>query len=188
MWNTTLKGTGYIVEDTSNHIEDKFADYKPDMVLKHEEIGEDAWRVEIQKLPAIEDGKERAKHAARVALAWNTSIVEVKLKPVDDPFGQGTDVGWSKGYLNAILKYVIEMFLREHRECVYMAFIAGSRARLMRWDRCGVVVTEAFDYIKDPTDLVNFFCFLATSSREVQGFDTFMAPATKGQDDEGTGS
>ena len=52
------------------------------MVLKHEEIGKDARRVEIQKSPAIEDGKERAKHVARVALAWNTSIVEVKLKTV----------------------------------------------------------------------------------------------------------
>ena len=51
-------------------------------------------------------------------------------------------------------------------------------------DRCGVVVTEALDYIKDPTDLVNFFYFLATSSREVQGFDISIAPATKGQEAE----
>ena len=184
MWNTALAGTDYIVRDASDGTDDTFPNHKPDICLNHRERGEAAWRAELDKLSFTADGEERAEHVAQITLAWNTSTVGVKLKPDDDPFGPGTDIDWDSGSHRSrdqILKHVGEMFLRQHMECVYVAFIAGSRARLMRWDHCGVVVTEAFDYIKDPTDLVNFFYFLATSTPEVQGHDTSMAVATEKQ-------
>ena len=178
MWNTALEETNYVVKDTSRRIEDSFADHKPDISLNHRVVGKEAWHVD---LPATAEDYERV---AQVALAYSTSIVEVKLSAKDDPFGSGTEVECDpSGHESRvqILKSICEMFLRQHRECIYTVFIAGSRARLMRWDRCGVIVTEAFDYIEDPSDLVNFFYFLATASRQKQGYDTSMTLATKKQ-------
>lgn len=129
---------------------------------------------------------DRALHVARVALAYSICVIEVKVSEGDDPFERGPE-DWTKGSQSSrvqIMEYVAEIFLRQHREFVYTVIITGKRARLMRWDRCGVIVTDAFDHTSDPGPLVNFFHFLATSSRAEQGCDTSMTLATKAQVDE----
>jgi len=39
---------------------------------------------------------------------------------------------------------------RQFRTCVFSLSISGSKARILRWERSGVLVTEAFDYEANP--------------------------------------
>lgn len=52
------------------------------------------------------------------------------------------------------IAYVTEIFARQPRVSVFSVYMAGSRARLLPWDRAGCVVTEAFD-LREHADL---FC------------------------------
>ena len=39
---------------------------------------------------------------------------------------------------------------RQFRTCVFSLSISGSKTRILRWDRSGVLVTEVFNYKADP--------------------------------------
>ena len=126
-------------------------------------------------------GEERSEHVENIALAWSIALVEVTLRPDEGPFGEDEEFDWQcgdKGSRLRICKHVAEIFLRQHRECFYMALVTGTRTRLTRWDRCGVVVSSAFDWIANVDLLVNFFYKIATSSRAMQDFDTSISLAT----------
>ena len=60
---------------------------------------------------------------------------------------------------------------RQFRNCVYSVSIAGSTARLLRWDRSGVVVTKSFDYKSNPGILASFVWLFSVATRRVHGFD-----------------
>ncbi|EKM53388.1 uncharacterized protein PHACADRAFT_147924 [Phanerochaete carnosa HHB-10118-sp] len=185
MWNIALEGTGYIVKDTADRIEDVFADHKPDLSLNYDGgPGKDAWIVEALAARGKKKNGDRFRHIARVAMAWSVALVEVKVKSTEDPFGPEEGFDWQRGSRDSrvqILKYVAEIFLRQHRESFCMVFIAGKQARLTRWDRCGVVITNAFDWTTNVAPLVNFFYKIATSSRAMQGFDTSFSWATEAE-------
>jgi len=57
------------------------------------------------------------------------------------------------------------------RTCVYSISVAGTTARLLRWDRSGVVVTESFDYKSSPKILAGFIWRFSTATHEQCGFD-----------------
>lgn len=60
---------------------------------------------------------------------------------------------------------------RQFRTCVYSISVAGSTARLLRWDRSGVIVTESFDYKSNPEILVGFVWRFSRATNEQRGFD-----------------
>ena len=60
---------------------------------------------------------------------------------------------------------------RQFRACVYSIFIAGTTARLLRWDRSGVVVTESFKYKSKPEILAAFVWRFSKATDEQRGFD-----------------
>lgn len=180
-FNSTLEGTSHVVKDTADHIEHNFADHKPDFTLYDNNFGKGDWELTVGKPVPKEGGDpDRGSHKARVRFAWAISVLEVKISTKDDLFIDAVDSVTKKTTLRKnsettcaqMTRYVIEVFLRQHREFVFTVLITGDHARLMRWDRCGLVVSESFNYVDDPTPLLLFIRWLATASRAQQGFDT----------------
>lgn len=204
-FSSALTGTSYVVKDTADHIEDGFADHKPDFTVYDNEYGGGSWVLTVAKgakkpvrksanLSAAKPAEKsdetvnrRTFYKARVRFAWAISVIEVKGSASEDPFIDVIDQGTKKITLRKkpnksfaqMTRYVVEIFLRQHREFVFTIAINGDHARLMRWDRCGAIVTESFNYIDDPTPLLLFVHWLADASRAQQGFDTSIRVAEK---------
>ena len=131
---------------------------------------------ELKKSTATAPGMK--KHAARTAWAWITALIEVKTKKTDSPFEHGTGrVTLNKSAAGMktraqMMKYAAELQQRQHRTFVYTACVVRNLVWLMRWDRAGVVVARAFDYIKQPEYFFRFIYRIAKASPEAQGYDT----------------
>lgn len=67
--------------------------------------------------------------------------------------------------------YAHTIHTRQFRTCVYSISIAGSTARLLRWDRSGVVVTRRFDYKSNPKPLIDFTWRFSKAADKDRGFD-----------------
>ncbi|KAA1475531.1 hypothetical protein DENSPDRAFT_783645 [Dentipellis sp. KUC8613] len=59
----------------------------------------------------------------------------------------------------------------QFRTFVFSVLITGCLARLIRWDRSGAIVTEAFNYQDDPEPLAQFLWRYNFLSRAQRGFD-----------------
>ena len=68
-------------------------------------------------------------------------------------------------------RYAHMIQARQFRTCVYSISVAGTNARLLRWDRSGVVATESFSYKSNPEFLIDFVWRFSKASREQRGFD-----------------
>ena len=175
-------GSNYRVRDTSERIEDGYADHKPDLGLFDRRFGQNAW--DISRPP-----KHKGKWSkAKVSFAWNICLLEVKFKESQDPFGENDNGELtfpdSKDSVNTrvqIVRYMIEMFLRQHREFAFLVLIFGKMARFIRWDHAGAIVSRPFNYVEDVTPLLNFICRLSKTDRAGQGFDTTVQLATEKQ-------
>ncbi|KAK7030413.1 hypothetical protein VNI00_014157 [Paramarasmius palmivorus] len=64
----------------------------------------------------------------------------------------------------------------EHRTHAFSVLVTRDSARLLRWDRAGVVVTRKFDYTKEPW-LVDFVWSFNHAFLENQGWDLSFTPA-----------
>ena len=60
----------------------------------------------------------------------------------------------------------------------------GEKGRLLRWDRSGVIYTEAFEWAKQPDTLFEFFWRLNFLSQVDRGYDTTVTSVTN--DDDGS--
>ncbi|KAL7279782.1 hypothetical protein ACG7TL_006189 [Trametes sanguinea] len=76
------------------------------------------------------------------------------------------------------IAYATEIFARQHRVCLYSVSMAGSRARLYRWDRSGVIVTRSFDIRGYPELLCEFLARFACSPAASRGHDGTVHKAT----------
>ncbi|KAI0671021.1 hypothetical protein C8Q78DRAFT_831258 [Trametes maxima] len=76
------------------------------------------------------------------------------------------------------IAYTAELFARQHRWFCFSVSLAGSRARLFRWDRSGVVVTRAFDLRDNPAILCEFLWCFAHLPETGRGYDMTVQPAT----------
>ena len=61
-------------------------------------------------------------------------------------------------------RFAGEIFGTQSRLHIFSVAICGPKARFIRWDRAGAVVSRNFDYIQSPDILTSFFwrCFHAT--------------------------
>lgn len=145
--------------------------------------------------PSMDAGKETVSESllkkvrpfqARVAWAWITTFIEVK----HDKSRVAYDVDKNGNLIcpptdNAmdtraqIIKYVAEIFARQHRQFVFAALIVRQRAFLMRWDRAGAIVATPFDYIDEPEKLLRFVYRIALAERSAQGYDPTASLASK---------
>ena len=122
---------------------------------------------------------------ARVAWAWITTFIEVK----HDVSFVAYDVDihgnlicppteHAKEARAQIVKYVAEIFARQHRQAVFAAMLVKDRAFLMRWDRAGAIVATPFNYIAEPEKLLRFVYRIALAERSAQGYDTTASLAS----------
>ncbi|KAF8121694.1 hypothetical protein EV363DRAFT_1405624 [Boletus edulis] len=93
--------------------------------------------------------------------------VEIKSKPDDDAFLTNISAG-------EISVSSPNPFYRTH---VFSAFIVGSYARLIRWDRSGAIVTAPINYRQDP-QLLDFFTCYDEADRWVRGHDDSVRKAS----------
>ena len=76
------------------------------------------------------------------------------------------------------IAYVVEIFARQPRICLYTIYVTGSQARLIRWDRAGCVITESFDIHEHPDILCDFLWRYSLLSPDGRGHDVSVQPAT----------
>ncbi|KAH9946414.1 uncharacterized protein BXZ73DRAFT_37757 [Epithele typhae] len=76
------------------------------------------------------------------------------------------------------VSYVSEIFARQQRVFLFTIVMYGSLTRILRWDRSGCVVSEAFDVADDAAGLCNFLLRFSSASDAGRGHDTSVAQAT----------
>lgn len=76
------------------------------------------------------------------------------------------------------ITYALEIQARQHRVHLFSISIAGSYARLLRWDRSGIIVTESFDLLVRPDLLSEFLARFAFASEHERGHDGSVEAAS----------
>jgi len=116
-------------------------------------------------------------------------FIEFKRQAKDVPFcdvdnNHDTIVRSSKNAddtLGQITAYAAVQLAAQFRTHAYSVFILGCNARILRWDRLGTIVTEAFEFSKSPY-LVDFFRRYSGTTDEICGKDgTVSTPTTAEQ-------
>ncbi|KAI0330526.1 hypothetical protein GY45DRAFT_1302931 [Cubamyces sp. BRFM 1775] len=74
--------------------------------------------------------------------------------------------------------YTTEILARQHRTFVFSITMAGSTARLCRWDRSGLIVSRSFDIRERPDLLCDFLARFAYASPTKRGHDETVEMAT----------
>ncbi|KAI0368999.1 hypothetical protein BV20DRAFT_421596 [Pilatotrama ljubarskyi] len=105
--------------------------------------------------------------------------IECKTKPVqDDPFEDDTNKGGPEATSIArkknrgqLMSYAVLVFENQHRTHHFTLVILGSKARIIRWDRSGVIVSKKFDYIEKPVLLGKFIWRYARMTPDQRGHD-----------------
>ncbi|GBE89667.1 hypothetical protein SCP_1603310 [Sparassis crispa] len=122
-------------------------------------------------------------------------FIEVKREPGQDYFrdpGPEVDRALHKFILSHCkvttlalgqhIAYAAESLGRQHRRVYFSAALAGSMARLIRWDRAGAIVSESFDLHKEPEVLCEFFWRYSHASEAERGYDLTVEVATGKQE------
>lgn len=78
--------------------------------------------------------------------------------------------------LGQITSYTAAQLGTQFRTHVFSVLIVRDRARIIRWDREGAIVTSPIDYNNEP-DLADFFYRYARASPEMRGVDTSVTLA-----------
>ena len=105
--------------------------------------------------------------------------IECKTEEVQqDPFDQKNPSGnyepqsdVRKAILGQIMCYSVLIFDNQRRTHHFMLIIFGKKARILRWDRSGVVATEPFNYVEHPKMLGRFIWRFGRMSAEQRGHD-----------------
>ncbi|KAL7279685.1 hypothetical protein ACG7TL_006092 [Trametes sanguinea] len=177
---------GYIFKDTSDHPDEthgKVGSTKPDVLC-----------YATQRLTDADLSSDSIR--ARADMGFAETFIEVKLEdPLSDPSfsqdrttwpfflgGRKINIGGkahdsSLENLGQSIAYGTEILARQHRCFCLSVMLAMTQARFARWDRTGVIVTEAFDIIEQPQYLCAFFWYFARLSETARGYDGSVQPA-----------
>ncbi len=164
----------YAIKITADHPESSEDGSKPDLSMYRTDVGENAW--------TIMNGS--GVHSAKAAWGWIIMPIEIKNKLRADPFEDTSQLRASedndgRSSQAQLIKYVAEVQARQHRTSVFSLFIVKNKARLIRWDRIGAIVSKPFFYIRDTpsvekdgcTNLLNYVYKIASASAQDQGYD-----------------
>ncbi|TFY71316.1 hypothetical protein EVG20_g1689, partial [Dentipellis fragilis] len=77
-----------------------------------------------------------------------------------------------------ILYASAQLTMQLRQFCFSISIAKGNEARLMRWDRGGVIVSECFDFVKNPALLLEFFWRFSHLELEQRGIDTSASSPT----------
>ena len=81
--------------------------------------------------------------------------------------------------LGQIAEYVAKVLRRQHRLHFFTIYVYAGQARVIRWDRAGVIISTPFDFEEDPTLLYQVIWRYACMTRTQRGYDPTAALATK---------
>ena len=84
----------------------------------------------------------------------------------------------AKTVLGRNVAFASELFARQQRLFCFSIFVIGSTARLLRWDRSGVVVSRSFDYKSHPESLRDFLRRFDAATAEQRGYDPSVTRAS----------
>lgn len=118
------------------------------------------------------------RNKALTAWAWVVLFFEIKMDPGWEPFAnkkngklrlRGTKHGAETRAQNINCAMRVQRY--QHRRFVFSVSIQGAKARFLRWDRNGVVVSHEFNYTQDPGKLLDFVFYVAAAPQSRQGYD-----------------
>ncbi|KAI1781739.1 hypothetical protein LXA43DRAFT_907881 [Ganoderma leucocontextum] len=124
--------------------------------------------------PEYTDAQEESR---RMVWALIELLIECKLDPVNqDPFDerfQNNEAVAEKRreVLGQILSYVELAFKYQQREFVFMVLFLGRYARVVRFDRSGIVASEKIDYAERGAELTTFLVRYARLGPTNRGHD-----------------
>jgi hypothetical protein len=112
-------------------------------------------------------------------------FIEFKWSTGDNPFCDGmpflSDSKTASDTLGQITAYAAVQLAAQFRTHVFSVFIFRDTARLLRWDRSGTIVSEAFQYnVSD--QLAEFFRRYSHASDVVRGVDETVTKPTPAQE------
>ncbi|KAF9652359.1 hypothetical protein BDM02DRAFT_3266424 [Thelephora ganbajun] len=103
------------------------------------------------------------------------TLIEVKISDDLDRFANPPNGGTPPEYqvtIDVTKNYPNEKeATRQFRTWVYSIPVAGTTARLLHWDRPGVIVTESFNCKSNPEILIGFVWRFSKATNEQRGFD-----------------
>lgn len=126
---------------------------------------------------------------ARTLLAWVELPVFVELELEAAPFNfddnalviTDTDLGGKSQARLACCAGEIQLY--QHRVFLFTIWIQRDWVRLMRWDRRALVLSSAFNYVEDPTRLLEFLCRFTNASPTQRGHDPSVVFAARAEID-----
>ncbi|KAH9903276.1 hypothetical protein C8Q73DRAFT_45860 [Cubamyces lactineus] len=166
--NTSVQGTAEDGDDNK---------LKPDLVVYSETR-------DARKLFTLFD---TGRSVGRTIWSHSEFMVEVKHDPRLAPFSSERPSDRLPGAINRedargqLIEYAREMCSRQHRCFSFIISVMRHHARFIRIDRTAALVSEAFDYVKDPTPLATFVYRYTKATREARGFDPTATPATRAE-------
>ncbi|KAI0689809.1 hypothetical protein C8T65DRAFT_766104 [Cerioporus squamosus] len=135
------------------------------------------------------DAEKEMTRTLRMAWAFAEIVMEIKNSDDSSPFCWDEDGELSMAQERVqsrgeLAECAMEVFRRQHRLSLFAIAIAGATAVLVRFDRNGAVVSEAFNYFTSSTELGNLFYRLfrkrqsdLSIPRELRGHDPTAEPA-----------
>lgn len=180
-----LAGGEFTFKDVAHWAESGDIDHRPDLAMypTHPQAAA-AYTLDAKAKSRSKATKSRKPHIARCAYQWMLAAIEVKpagkecgfgFKPGEPLLRAGDDAVTARAQFST---YAAEIMLRQHRTHLFMFYIAGSYARIFRWDRNGAVVSHPIDLATDFKQLLNSVYRLARADETLQGFDTTASLAT----------
>ncbi|KAG1793679.1 uncharacterized protein HD556DRAFT_1237612, partial [Suillus plorans] len=117
-------------------------------------------------------GCDISKFELNIEFKWNDAHNTFsKHSGIDKPIVSQTDKGFdTTSYAGAQLG-------AQYRTHAFSVLIICNCARILRWDREGVIITGSFDY-NDKPYLADFFYRYAQASPEMRGVNTSVMPAS----------
>lgn len=155
-----------------------------DHSTKHQTGDEQRLKVDYGLYSDIEAPKGGLLDPSTIRLFAEHKLEVVSQDPWSDYSAvfDASDVGREESR-GEVLQYADNLFTRSHRTWLFGLLVLSTHVRFLYFERAGIVVSEKFDYVKDPTKLVEFLWRFSQLTPEQQGIDTTAVPARKGDKD-----
>ncbi|KAG1866120.1 hypothetical protein F4604DRAFT_1928133 [Suillus subluteus] len=119
-------------------------------------------------------GCDISKFELSIEFKWNDAH-DAFSRDVDKPIVSQTEKGFNT--LGQITSYASAQLGAQYRTHAFSVLIIRNRARIIRWDREGAIITDIFDYNHEP-HLADFIYRYARASPAMRSVDTSVSPAS----------
>ncbi|EED78182.1 predicted protein [Postia placenta Mad-698-R] len=155
---------------------------RPDVILyPATKKAEDAYSLKENELAKAADmTPEQKMYVARPSWAWADLVMNshpFHFAASGEEFLLDTEAAMVRR--GQIANYAAAVLRNQHRQFCFMVVAAGCRARLLRWDRSGAVVSKSFDFVRENKDIMFRFLYkYSCMSQEERGYDPTFVEAT----------